>query len=237
MTQPTIYAATDATVVELESSTASTWIPETVTKAGKQYKRLTPEYWAWFYRKYCLMEKALVAEKVSEATFAVILDRISALYNRAVAMFGKEALDRACNTTNVTGQGEPTRNENGNESAPRRSCVPSLVAERNARPIRKRAGNANAPTRNPAAEKVDAVCDRATALGWTRDQLYRTDGIAYRDWGLVRFLDPDDEIGEITLQHIEIKNSKTGKSLYFYNHRVDQPWMRKSCKAGVEDGL
>ena len=234
-----IFAATDATFIECDGTAFSC---DHVVRHGKCYRRLTPEYWAWFHHKYHLMENALTRKKISESAFEGILDRIAKLYNHAVAGFGKEMLDAAVRTTDVRKHDDLIKRDNaaasGNQGHAdmRRPAAPSLVVERGAQTARTPASaQANEPAWNQATAKVDAVRDRATALGWTHDQLYRTDGIAYRDWGLVRFLDTDDEIGEITAQRIEIVNRKTGKPLYFYNHRVDQPWIRKSSEAGVND--
>ncbi len=233
---PVIFAATDMTTVIRNGCPPD---QDTVTENAKRYRRLTPEYWAWFNHKYHLMENALTRKKISETAFAEILNRISTLYNHAIALYGKETLDEAVRTTDVRKLDELLKRENaaasGNSgNGGSHQSTPSLVVEREQ--VVPDAPKKRRPQDNPAAAKVDAIRDRATDLGWTRDQLYRTDGVAYRDWGLVRFLDPDDEIGEITLQRIEIVNRKTGKSLYFHNHRVDQPWMRKSSEAGVQHG-
>jgi len=234
-----VYVATDATFIEMDFPIGMETMPTAIMKFGKTLHLLTPEYWAWFNHKYHLMENALTRKKISETAFAEILDRISKLYNQAVAIYGKEMLDAAVRTADVRKLDELIKRENavtgcnqGNGGS--RHSVPSLVVERGSQPARKPASAPSAPARSQAIEKVDAICDRALALGWTRDQLYRMDGVAYRDWGLVRFLDPDDEIGEITLQRIEIINRKSGRPLCFYNHCVDQPWLRKSCKAGVQ---
>lgn len=226
-----VFAATDATFVECDST------QDRVVRHEKSYHRLTPEYWAWFRHKYELMENAVTRKKISEAAFEKILDRISALYNQAVEIFGKDALDRACETTDIAAVDEMIKSGNDAVTVPRRPRRPSLVAERGRQPVRKNAvpagAQANAPARSQAAAKVDAVRDRAITLGWSHDQLYRTDGIAYRDWGLVRFLGENDEIGEITTQYIEIKNAKARNSLRFYNNEVDQPWVRRV--GGKED--
>ncbi|HOC93365.1 MAG TPA: hypothetical protein PKH33_13500 [bacterium] len=130
-----VYAASDATFIEIDS--AKFWSPpETFVQAGKVHRRLTPEYWAWFYHKFTLMEQALTRGKISEATFVEILDRISKLYNHAVALYGKEMLDAAVRTTDVREIDKIIRNRAGTapeESAPTQSTrkqVPSLVVER-----------------------------------------------------------------------------------------------------------
>jgi len=135
-----VYAASDATFIEIDS--AKFWTPpETFFQSGKSYRRLTPEYWAWFHHKYLLMEQALVNGKISEKTFVEILDRIAVLYNQAFAAFGKETLDEAVRTTDVREQDTLIRNKNiseKNTTSPGeiasdkkvRKRSPSIVAER-----------------------------------------------------------------------------------------------------------
>lgn len=123
---PVVFASTDMlTVVRTGCPTSQ----DSVFENGKCYRRLTPEYWAWFYYKYTLMEKALTNGKISEATFVEILDRISKLYNHAVTLSGKEALDDARRNTDVKLLDEAMRNEMAaNNGSLRRA--PSLVVER-----------------------------------------------------------------------------------------------------------
>lgn len=226
---PIIFAASDATYIEIADVEPS---QDHIVRNGKYYRRLTPEYWAWFNHKYNLMEKALTQGKISETAFKEILDRISALYNHAVALFGKEAIDETCRAANVKELDEVIRRGNKKAMNKEKTGAPSLVAERG-HVSKKKTASVPDPVSNLTTAKVDAVHDRATELGWTRDQLYRTDGIAYRDWGLVRFLGADDEIGEITRRYIEVKNVKTRNSLRFYNNEIDQPWAMK-CDARGE---
>ena len=98
-----IYAASDVTFIELDPAKFRT-PPATFTRCGKVYRRLTPEYWAWFHHKYALAEHALARGKMKEATFVEILSRIAKLYNVAFATFGKETLDAAVRNTDVREQ-------------------------------------------------------------------------------------------------------------------------------------
>lgn len=141
-----VYAASDATFIELDPARFRT-PPATFARFGKVYRRLTPEYWAWFYRKYKLMETALTRKKISEAAFTEILDRIATLYNHAIALHGKEAMDAAVQTTDVRELDALIKKENGNlkDAAPAvipiggenaRGHVPSIVAERGKNTLR-----------------------------------------------------------------------------------------------------
>jgi len=51
--------------------------------------------------------------------------------------------------------------------------------------------------------------------------------MAHRDWGLVCYIGSNDEIGEVTRQSIEIIDRRTGKSLRFYNNKVEQSWTKR----------
>lgn len=153
----TVYAATDATFINLDFPADIKTLPVSILKFRKTFYRLTPSYWAWFLHKYKVMEKALVAGKISERTFTEILDRVSTLYNHAAAIFGKEAIDQACESGDIAAVDEMVRGGNKNagtagvstgESALHggvqrrdvhrettgsknmRSYIPSLVAER-----------------------------------------------------------------------------------------------------------
>jgi hypothetical protein len=85
-----------------------------------------------------------------------------------------------------------------------------------------------------AVAKVDAIREEAMAKGWSEARLYQNQG-RFRfpcgeDYGLVCFVDGDQEIGEVTERFIEIVHGpKSGRpsTLRFYNPDVPQPWMKK----------
>jgi len=129
--QPVIFAATDMTVVTISGYRAS---GNSVIENGKCYRRLTSEYWAWFYHKYHLMEQALVNGKIAEATFVEILNRISALYNHALALHGRDALKHAEATLDFKEYDSRLKNS-GTQSGQSRSSqmpakAPSIVVSR-----------------------------------------------------------------------------------------------------------
>jgi hypothetical protein len=96
-----VYAATDATCIEMDFPASMETMPTSIMKFGKTFHLLTPEYWAWFNNKYHLMEQALVNKKISEKAFVEILNRISALYNHALAHYSRDILKEAERTTDV----------------------------------------------------------------------------------------------------------------------------------------
>ena len=84
-----------------------------------------------------------------------------------------------------------------------------------------------------AADKVNAIQDRALAKGWTADQLCnRNSRLRFplgNEHGLVCFTGPNQEIGEITEHYIEIIHSfgrNQTSILRFYNSQRLQPWMK-----------
>lgn len=91
--------------------------------------------------------------------------------------------------------------------------------------------NADADGLAESIAMVDAICERALALGWKRERLYGTGRgrLFSQDRGLVSFLRPGDRIGEVSLQAIEIIGPPpTEVHQRFYNPDVDQPWIRRT---------
>lgn len=68
------------------------------------------------------------------------------------------------------------------------------------------------PISDEAIREVDAIRNQALALGWTNARLYQNRGrIRFPcgpDWGLVCFLEADDQIGKTTSVAIEIIHQK-----------------------------
>ena len=81
-----------------------------------------------------------------------------------------------------------------------------------------------------SAALVDAIRDRALALGWTHESLYQTRGSLRfplgSDYGMVCYLKPGDRIGDVTTHSIEIILPNNIRQR-FYNPNVDQPWIRR----------
>lgn len=96
-----IYAATDATFIEMDFPAGMESIPASIMKFGMTFHLLTPEYWACFHHKFHVMEQALTRGKISEAMFVEILNRISDLYNRALDLYCRDTLKEAERTTDI----------------------------------------------------------------------------------------------------------------------------------------
>ena len=85
--------------------------------------------------------------------------------------------------------------------------------------------------------KDDVIREAAQAKGWSDERLYQNRGrFSFplgQDYGLVCFVGPDDELGEITETHIEIIHTCGSRknSLRFANSDVFPPRIRKADAA------
>lgn len=188
--------------------------------------RLTPLFWAYLRHAFNNATRACEAGKLDAGTYSELLDRISRIYNMAVAQFGEADIKSAEQSFTPAkwkrhcerlAQGTtPIENEFDTDTG-----VPTGT-------YRYPADGTGAyhPVSKTALALVDAIRDKAIAAGWTMNQLYRNVGIANRDWGLVCYIGPDDRIGEITRQSIEIAHPRASHTLHFYNNEVEQPWLK-----------
>lgn len=92
-----------------------------------------------------------------------------------------------------------------------------------------------------AVAMVDAIRDRALALGWSLAGLYRNrSNLRFPcgpDWGLVTFLHDARRLGEVTRQSIEIINPGLHETRsQFPNMEVEQPWLKRVPKTASPSG-
>lgn len=172
------------------------------------YRRLDPEYYAWLRSKMNLAKMSADAGQLGRDEFSNLRLRFNAVHEWAVEHFGEVALLDAVRNLDARDYAPPVP-----EPEPaRRFTLPPDAAP------------------SIAVAKVDAIRDRALALGWTHDSLYATGGSTRptfgRERGLVCFLRPDDRIGEVTTHSIEIVLANDVRQR-FYNPNVDQPWIRR----------
>jgi hypothetical protein len=182
------------------------------------YRRLDTEYYAWLRSRMLMAQKHYQVGRIPTQKYEQLRARFNAVHDWAVASFGEQALLEAVKTLD-----------------PRRYQPPAVKDEAEPPPAPPHAypveGDCPATQSvSPAAiAKVNAISDQALALGWSEAQLYQNRGhysFPYgQDYGLVCFLDDGEEVGEVTRQSIEIINAR-GNRLRFYNHAVDQPWLR-----------
>lgn len=142
--------------------------------------------------------------------------RFNAIHAWAVGHFGETVLIAAVGSLDVRHYTPPIPEP----EQPRRAIASATPAR-------------NAVVVSPdCVSLVDEIRDRAIALGWTADSLYRTSGTLRfplgSEHGLVCYLKPGDRLGEVTTHSIEIILPNNVRQR-FYNPNVDQPWIKRVC--------
>ena len=131
--------------------------------------------------------------------------RFNALQALAIREFGKELLqEEYCTFSPKNYQPPALRPE------PQEKPVPKFP-ERTGFDPGNQAWKCKQPVTSQAVAKVDAIREEAMAKGWSEARLYQNQG-RFRfpcgeDYGLVCFVDGDQEIGEVTERSIEIPRS------------------------------
>lgn len=219
-----VFVATDLEIKELA------WVRTKETdfeRDGKVFRRLSPEYFAWLRSRMVTAQAAHKAGKLPEDAWNTLRQRFNALQELAIREFGKESLQEILQSF-----------------SPKNYRPPALRPEPQKKPVevprkvwiypQHAAGRHRQPVTSQAVAKVDAIREEAMAKGWSEARLYQNQG-RFRfpcgeDYGLVCFVDGDQEIGEVTERFIEIIHGpKSGRpsTLRFYNPDVPQPWMKK----------
>jgi hypothetical protein len=172
------------------------------------YRRLDPEYFAWLRSKMTMAKLAANAGQLNREEFDSLRARFNIIQDWVIRRFGEPALLEGV-------RGLDTRTYTPPVAEPDSSPQPTRPAE---------------AVKDTVLAKVDTIRERAVSLGWTTDQLYATGpsgrfGVSH-DRGLVCYLKPHDEIGEVTSQSIEII-LPNGVRQRFYNMLVEQPWITR----------
>jgi hypothetical protein len=189
------------------------------------FRRLDPEYYAWLRSRMVVAQKRCQAGRLPARQYEELRARFNAVHAWAVGRFGEEALLAAVRALDPRAYRPPTVKDVEEADSP---DVVEAAPPAHLYPVQ---GDWRfmEPVSLEAVAKVDAIRDRALALGWSEAQLYQTRGRysfpCGQDYGLVCFLRGDDQVAEITCQSIEIINAR-GTRLRFYNLDVDQPWLR-----------
>jgi hypothetical protein len=172
------------------------------------YRRLDPEYYAWLRSRMNLAKLAASAGRLSQDAFDELREKFNAVHEWAVAHFGEDTLREAVRNLDTRNYAPPV-------AEPDKPVRPARAAEHIA---------------FDAVAMVDAIRDRALALGWTEDLLDAAAGSIReplsRRCALGHLLRPGDQIGEVTRQSIEIILA-SGVRQHFYNPDVEQPWIRR----------
>jgi len=201
------------------SSILSTWKTDKPDRFARDcqidetvFRRLDPEYYAWLRSRMALAQKAAAAGKLPAAAFEDLRIRFNAVHDWAIEHLGEAPLLVAVLALRA---GE---------------YRPPVVEDDRPHVSLPGAARSNADRISPEAiVMVDAIAEKAMALGWSRDRLYAVGkGPFDPGRGLVCHLKPGDQIGEVTAQAIEIILPPPSEIRHrFYNPDVDQPWIRR----------
>jgi hypothetical protein len=172
------------------------------------YRRLDPEYYAWLRSKMQIAKMAADAGRIERAEFDDLRRRFNAVHEWAVGHFGETRLVDAV----------------GNLDA--REYQPPVAEPETPRRVQRNTDGVC----SEALALVDTIRDHAISVGWTHESLYQTGGhtrfAVSHERGLVCYLKPGDQIGEVTTHSIEIVRPNNVRQR-FYNPDVDQPWVRR----------
>lgn len=179
---------------------------------GTAYRRLDPEYYAWLRSRMNLARLAAAAGQLASDDFDVLRVKFNGMHEWAIESFGERTLLEAVHHLDSRFYQPPVADQ------------PEPI--RTARPMDSASSE--------GTSLVDAILDRALALGWTRESLYGA-GSASRmapgsPLGLARCLRPGDQLGEVTAHSIEIILANSARQR-LYNPDVEQPWVRRLTKS------
>jgi len=165
---------------------------------------------------------------LSPASWESLRGRFNELHDRALAQYGRKALRRAVagfsarDKAPALPEGQTGPGGRSGASRPSAHLCPATGSFRFTEHV--------APE---AVAMVDAIRERALALGWTHNQLYQNRGNfkfpCGPEWGLVGLLGPGTRIGEVTRQYIEIISAgpTTSRTNRFHNMETEQPWLKR----------
>jgi hypothetical protein len=178
------------------------------------YRRLDPDYYAWLRSRMLLAKTATGAGQISLEAFDDLRQRFNAIHSWAIERFGEPALLAAVRSLDVRQYSPPVPEP----EQPRHALAPAC-ADRNSVAVSA-----------DSVAVVDEIRERAIALGWTHESLYRVDGSMRfplgREYGLVSYLKAGDRIGEVTTHSIEIILPNNVRQR-FYNPNIEQPWIKR----------
>ena len=180
------------------------------------FRRLDPEYFAWLRSRMQALKSAQAASRRSQEAFNEIRTRFNAIQERAIAIFGEQALRQAVRGLDLDGYRPPLPEPWEPIKAQAVPVQRSTESERLAR----------------ARALVDEIREQALALGWKERRLSAGDcqsrNRVLAEVGLVCYISLDHRIGEVTRQAIELIGPPPRETrTRFYNPDVEQPWIGK----------
>ena len=176
------------------------------------YRRLDPEYYAWLRSRMNMAKLAALAGQLAQEPFDGLRDSFNRIHEWAMVHFGETMLGEAVRTLDARDYGPPVV-----EPWDRHETPPA-------------AGKAVAHPE--ALAMVDAIQEQAIGLGWKQERLYATGRPLSPLRGLASYLNPDDRIGAVTREAIEII-LPSGVRQHFYNPAVEQTWTLRHSSKGL----
>ena len=191
------------------------WLARDVQINDTCYRRLDPEYFAWLRSKMFLAKQAAEGGRLDSAAFDELRTKFNIIQEWAKAAFSEEALLEAIREFDAIDYQPP---------------APEAGASRDGTGSQPVVSDSHHEALERARGLVDQIRDQAFGLGWTLESLYRSDGFQRRSFaaqsGLVCYIGPDDRLGEVTRQSIEIIGPPPIEvRRRFYNPDVEQPWI------------
>jgi hypothetical protein len=217
MSTPTATLYFASTSLDLRQTDKSGDYPQDIFIGDVCYRKIDPPYFAWLRRRMETAKRAFDSGRLPKAKWDELRDRFNRLQEWAIGHYGKEALQTAIREFDPANYASPTNRQFPPFAFPARGDWPCFH-----------------PVSPKSVRKVDAIREAARTKGWSDERLYQNRG-RFRfplgqDYGLVCFVDPDDELGEITETHIEIIHVCAGRRnpLRFANSDVFPPRIKKA---------
>lgn len=212
-----------------EVEDARDW-PEDREINGTLCRRLSPNTLPGYVPAWSPPKPRTKAGKLPDDAWNTLRQRFNALQELAIQEFGKESLQEVLQSF-----------------FPKNYRPPALRSEPQEKPVEvprkdwiypgNQAWKCKQPVTSQAVAKVDAIREEAMANGWSGGTPLSEPGsvsvsLAARDYGLVCFVDGDQEIGEVTERFIEIVTAEVRASQHA---AVLQPGRAAAVDEEVED--
>lgn len=217
MTTPTATRYFASTSLDLRQTDKPDDYPQDIYIEDVCYRKIDPPYFAWLRSRMEMAKRAFDSGRLPKAKWDELRSRFNRLQEWAIEHYGKETLQTAIREFDPAIYAPPVNRQ------PKPFLFPQTGDWRFTESV------------NPASvRKVDAIREAAQAKGWSDERLYQNRGrFSFplgQDYGLVCFVGPDDELGEITETHIEIIHACGSRknSLRFANSDVFPPRIKKA---------
>jgi hypothetical protein len=225
-----LYVATNLSVYQ-PVGTASPYqdLPADLTLAGIPYRRLDPAYYSWLRSRMGKASRAHKDGRLDVHAFDSLRAKFNEIHDRAVTLFGEDALVSAVRSLDPRTYVAPTRSSGESPHIPGKGSA-TCPADENERPTQiPSPGNRKTPevdveyrypekedpelrffthVRCSSVQKVRAIEGQALTAGWSPAELYQNRGrfrFPYgQDYGAVCFIGEDQSFGAVTERSLEV---------------------------------